>query len=247
MTAFSDTAMVLAAGLGMGMRPLTLTKPKPLHEVGGKPMIDYVIDRLVEIGTPRVVVNSFYLAEQIEAHVARRKDIATVISREDERLETGGGIVRALPHFSGKPFFALNADLPWSDGPVPALRRMRAFWNPDKMDALLLMMPTRSALGFSKNGAPAPGDFFLSPEGRATRANTAPPRPFVYIGAQIIKPAAFDNPPGAVFSNNVIWDRIEAKGRLFGIVHDGTCYHVGTPDSLADANARLASGQGWRV
>lgn len=247
MTDLSDTAMVLAAGMGMGMRPLTLTKPKPLHEVGGKAMIDHAIDKLVEIGMPRIVVNSCYLAEQIEAHVQQRRDIDVVISREEERLETGGGILRALNHFGGKPFFALNADLPWIDGPVPSLERMRAFWNPNLMDALLLLMPTKSALGFVKKGVPSGGDFFLSPAGVATRADTAPPRPYVYIGAQIIKPSAYDRAPAEIFSNNAIWDRIEAKGRLYGIVHDGACYHVGTPEALADANQRLTSGQGWRV
>ncbi|MDE2029848.1 MAG: nucleotidyltransferase family protein [Alphaproteobacteria bacterium] len=237
----SPTAMVLAAGLGTRMRPLTLTKPKPLQMVGGKTMLDHALDRLVEAGIKRAVVNAFYLAEQIEAHLQNRRDMEIVISRETELLDTGGGIANVLHEFGGKPFFALNADLPWMDGSTPSLTRMKEAWNPDVMDALLLLMPTGKAHGFD----PARGDFMLEKGGRVWRKTLPPPRPFVWIGAQILKPELFANPPGRIFSNNEIWNAAESRNRLYGVEHGGTCFHVGTPEDLRRANDLLVSGQGW--
>jgi MurNAc alpha-1-phosphate uridylyltransferase len=242
----SDTAMVLAAGLGTRMRPMTLTTPKPLQIVGGKTMLDDALNKLAGIGIRRAVVNTHYLAEQVEAHVRNRRDIEIIISRETELLDTGGAILRALPHFGGKPFFALNADLPWMDGAapsaLPSLARLRDAWHPDKMDALLLLMQTSKARGFS-----AAGDFAMDASGKVWRKDVPPPRPYVLISAQILKPSLYDNPPGAIFSNNVVWNDAEARGRLYGVAHDGTCYHVGTPEDWRIANDLLASGKGWAV
>jgi N-acetyl-alpha-D-muramate 1-phosphate uridylyltransferase len=242
MTLLSDTAMVLAAGLGFRMRPLTLEKPKPLLEVGGRTMLDHALDKLRDAGLKRAVVNTFYLAEQIEAHVATRRDMDIIISRETELLDTGGGIKNALHHFGGKPFFALNADLPWLDGPKPSLQRMAEVWNPSKMDVLLLVMPTGKARGFG----PA-GDFMMETDGRLWRKEAPEPRSHVWISAQILKPQLMDEVGEKAFSNNRIFDIVEARGKLFGVEHLGTCYHAGTPEDLAEANRLLASGEGWDI
>ncbi len=239
---FSDTAMVLAAGLGTRMKPLTLTKPKPLQTVGERAMLDLALDKLVAAGMKRAVVNTFYLAKQIEDHLKSRRDIDIIISREDELLDTGGGIAKALPYFEGLPFFALNADLPWFDDGTPSLSRMRNAWNPESMDALLLVMQTKKARGF-----PPMGDFMMEKDGRLRRKGLPPPRPFVWISAQIQKPENFAHPPAKVFSNNAIFDEAEAHSRLYGIEHTGTCAHVGTPEDLRDANELLASGKGWAL
>jgi MurNAc alpha-1-phosphate uridylyltransferase len=237
---FSPTAMVLAAGLGARMRPLTLTKPKPLQPIGGRPMLDITLDKLVAAGIKRAVVNTCYLAEQIEEHLKSRCDIEIIVSRENELLDTGGGIAKALPYFEGLPFFALNADLPFFDGDKPSLVHMRETWSPEIMDSLLLVMRTQHARGFSPDG-----DFAMEKDGRLKRKGVPPPRPFVMISAQILTPALFAHSPAKVFSNNVIWDDAEVKGRLYGIEHQGTCFHVGTPEDLRHANELLASGRGW--
>ena len=238
----SPTAMVLAAGLGTRMRPLTLEKPKPLFEVGGRTMLDVALDRLLAFGIRRAVVNAHYLADQIETHMAARKDMEIIISREDELLDTGGGVKKALPHFDGLPFFALNADLPWMDEGEPSLSRMAAAWNPDAMDALLLLMPTKKAYGFGTDG-----DFMLDADGKVRRKNIQPPRSHVMLSAQILKPESFAKRSEKTFSNNLVWNEAEEKGRLYGVEHHGTCYHVGTPEDWKRANELLASGKGWKV
>ncbi len=240
MNGISNTAMILAAGLGTRMRPLTLQKPKPLFEVGGRTMLDHALDKVVVAGIKRAVVNTYYLPEQIEDHLKNRRDIEIIISREMELLDTGGGIKNALHHFSGQPFFALNADLPWMDGKMPSLTRMANVWDMVRMDTLLLLMPTTKARGFE-----AKGDFAMEKNGRVHRKDVLPPRPYVWISAQILKPEMFTAMPDKVFSNNKIWDRAESNSRLYGIEHDGSCYHVGTPEDLQKANKLLASGQGW--
>ncbi len=239
---FSSTAMVLAAGIGLRMRPLTLKTPKPLQRIKGRTMLDLALDKLVKAGIKRAVVNTHYLAEQIEAHLKSRRDIEIIISRENALLDTGGGIAKALPYFKGLPFFCLNSDLPWIDGDTPSLTRMSETWNPEIMDALLLVMRTDKARGF-----PPTGDFEMEKDGKLKRNNVLPPRPYVMLSAQILKPELFANLSAKVFSNNVIWDAAEAKGRLFGVEHGGTCYHVGTPDDLRAANELLSSGKGWSV
>jgi MurNAc alpha-1-phosphate uridylyltransferase len=238
----SKTAMVLAAGLGSRMRPLTLKKPKPLFEVGGRTMLDHALDKLVAVGIQCAVVNTFYLPDQIEEHLKARRDIQIIVSRETELLDTGGGIRNAIHHFGRQPFFALNADLPWMDEEWPSLVRMEESWDTAKMDALLLLMPTAKARGFGMAG-----DFAMEADGRVHRKDVKPPRPYVWISAQILKPEFFTSIPDRIFSNNRIWDSIEAQNRLFGVEHDGVCYHVGTPGDLETANALLVSGQGWQV
>jgi len=238
----SSTGMVLAAGYGKRMHPLTLSKPKPLQPIGKRTMLDLALDKLVAAGLRRAVVNTFYLAEQIEDHLKARKDIEIVISREEELLDTGGGIAKALPNFEGLPFIALNADLPWFDSDPPSLSLMKNAWNPEKMDALLLVMRTRKARGFSEKG-----DFDMAPTGRLHRKNILPPRPYVMLSAQVLKPELFAAQPSKIFSNNIIWTEAEARGKLYGVEHKGTCFHVGTPDDLREANALLESGKGWDV
>jgi MurNAc alpha-1-phosphate uridylyltransferase len=238
----SRTAMVLAAGLGKRMRPMTLTKPKPLQKIGDKTMLDHALDKLVGSGIQRAVVNTFYLAEQIEDHLKSRRDIEIIISRETELLDTGGGIAKALPYFEGRPFFALNADLPWIDGTVPGLDRMLQKWDPIRMDTLLLLMKTEKVRGFSSIG-----DFAMAHDGRVWRKNMQPPRPYVWISAQLLKPELYQAPPSLAFSNNHIWDVVESHDRLYGIEHDGTCFHVGTPEDWRMANDLLSSGKGWVV
>jgi len=203
-------------------------------------MLDCALDKLVAAGIKRAVVNVFYLAEQIEAHVESRRDIEIVISREEELLDTGGGIGKALPYFENLPFFALNTDLPWLDAGTPSLKRMRENWAPENMDVLLLVMRTEKARGFSPDG-----DFMMDRDGRLRRKDLPPPRPFVLIGAQILKPELFVNPPAKIFSNNVVWSAAEARRRLYGVEHAGTCFHVGMPEDLLAANELLKSGKGW--
>lgn len=214
-------------------------------------MLDLALDRLVEIGIRRAVVNAHYLGEQIEAHVAGRRDLEIIVSREAELLDTGGGIKNVLDQFGGKPFFALNADLPWRDeGEEPALARMARAWEAEAMDALLLVMLTRKARGFS-----AEGDFGMEAlregegieAGLLRRAGVQAPRPYVMLSAQIVKPEFYAAAPERAFSNNRIWDEAERKQRLYGLVHRGTCYHVGRPEDLRQANALLESGAGWGV
>jgi N-acetyl-alpha-D-muramate 1-phosphate uridylyltransferase len=225
-----DTAMVLAAGFGKRMRPLTDTIPKPLVKVGGKPLIQYAFDRLHDAGVKRAVVNGHYLADQIEQWGKTQVSPVAVFSDErDEILETGGGIVRALPLLGDKPFYVMNADCFWIDGAVPALKRLAKQWDDEQMDCLLLLChPTRTT-GYDGNG-----DFAISADGRLTRAKS-----HAYIGGYIVHPRFFADAPKGSFSTNVLWDRAIATGRLYGIAHDGWWLHVGTVPAIANAEAKL--------
>jgi len=235
------SAMVLAAGYGKRMLPLTATVPKPLLTVGGRTMLDQVLDKLHAAGVSNIVVNAGYLGTQIVAHCAARRDLPSLhISVEPEPLETGGGVKQALPQLGREPFFVINADLPWTDGATPALQRLRAAWNPAVMDMLLLTMPLALANGFSK------GDFALQPDGRLRRHGMTE-KPDVYIGAMIAKPELFAAVAAESFSSNMLFDAAEAAGRLYGLEHDGTCYHVGTPNDLKRANQLLTDNRGWQV
>jgi N-acetyl-alpha-D-muramate 1-phosphate uridylyltransferase len=225
-----DMAMVLAAGFGKRMRPLTDTIPKPLVPVGGKPLIGYAFDRLREAGVSRAVVNGHYLADQIEAWSAAQSSPAAVFSDErDEILETGGGIVRALPLLGTKPFYVLNADCFWLDGKVPALKRLAEAWDDAKMDCLLLLSDPKRTTGYDGQG-----DFAIASDGRLSRAKS-----YAYIGAYIVHPRFFVDPPKGAFSTNVLWDRAIAQGRLFGLAHDGWWLHVGTVPAIAEAETKL--------
>jgi len=231
-------AMVLSAGLGKRMRPITLEIPKPLVVVGGQTLLDHALDRLADAGVAQAVVNAHWLAPKIVAHLDQRtrrgKGPPTVLSLEDELLETGGGIARALPLLGTDPFFAVNSDILWLDGPVPALTRLARAWDPDRMDVLLLLAPTVWTVGYDGDG-----DFHMDPDGRLTWKAEQDLAPFVYAGVQIAKPELWHDTPAGAFSNTLIWRRAAAAGRLFGLRHDGPWYHVGTPDAIAAVDAEV--------
>jgi len=233
--------MIMAAGLGTRMRPLTNDRPKPMIVVAGKPLIDHAIDRLIEAGVKLIVVNVHYRAEMLIAHLKRRSDgTKIVISEEsDELLGTGGGVAKALPYFDGKPFFVHNSDSIWIEGFGHALDAMIARWDPEAMDALLLMASLSATIGYE-----GVGDFMMDSDGRLARVPESRVSPFAFPGVQIVHPRLFDNPPKGPFSTNVLWDRSIAKGRLFGIRLDGTWMHIGTAAALAEAEAFLADRSG---
>ena len=230
-------AMVLAAGRGERMRPVTDRVPKPLVRVGGAPLIDHVLDGLAAAGVARAVVNLWYLADLIAAHLADRATPDIVLSREATLLDTGGGVAKALPELGPEPFYVLSSDGLWRDGATPALARLAAAWDDDAMDALLLLQPMQAAIGF--DGA---GDFFVEADGRLARRGGAVSAPYAYMSIQMMHPRAFDGCPAGAFSNNWVWDRALAAGRLFGLIHDGAWCHVGDAAGLAAADAWLESG-----
>ena len=229
------TAMVLAAGLGLRMRPLTDRRPKPLVEVAGKALIDYGFDRLREAGVGKAVVNVHYLAEQIEVWAARQS--SPVIEISDERdviLDTGGGIVHALPKLGRDPFFVLNSDSFWIDKGTPALQRLRAAWDGETMDCLLLLCPLAQTVGYD-----GVGDFVLADDGRIARKAKAAGEPLAYIGGYLVARHLFDDAPAGKFSMNLLWDRAIARNRLSGIAHWGKWLHVGTPEAISLAEQAL--------
>ena len=229
-----ETAMVMAAGLGKRMRPLTATRPKPLVEVAGKPLIDHVFDRLRAAGVKRAVVNVHYLAGQVEAHLkARVKDIDVIVSDERGQLmETGGGLVQARELLGDKPFLAVNSDNLWVD----AIRMLAAHWDDARMDALLLMVPLARAAGHGGRG-----DFRLDPFGRIVeRRKPGRLAPFVFTGVQILSPRVIADWPEGPFSTNLFWDRAIAAGRAWGAVHQGLWFDVGTPAAIRTTEAALA-------
>jgi N-acetyl-alpha-D-muramate 1-phosphate uridylyltransferase len=229
-------AMILAAGLGTRMRPLTNDRPKPLIEVRGKALIDHAIDRLVAAGVTLVVVNVHYRAEMLKAHLAKRRDVEIRISEEgSELLGTGGGILKVLPHFEGEPFFVHNSDSIWVEGVGHALDRLKDHWDPERMDYLLLMASLITAIGYE--GA---GDFMMDSDGRLSRVPEQRISPFAYPGVSILHPRIFDGAKPGEFSINPLWDRAIEAGRLFGIRLDGTWIHVGTPEAVREAEAFLA-------
>ncbi|MBI3452428.1 MAG: nucleotidyltransferase family protein [Rhodospirillales bacterium] len=237
MTAAPHVAMVLAAGLGKRMRPLTETLPKPLIPVAGRTLIDRVLDRFAEIGIERAVVNLHHHRGQLEAHLKQRAEQEKpplVLSPETELLETGGGVVHALPALGDAPFYVANADVLWLDGYTPALLRLARAWDETKMDALLLLQRSATAFGYEGRG-----DYFLDPLGRVRRRASHEVAPFVFAGVQILHPRLFKDAPTGAFSLNRIWDRAEAAERLWGVAHDGLWYHVGTPADVAATEAEL--------
>lgn len=224
-------AIVLSAGLGKRMRPLTDSIPKPMVKFLGKPLIDHALDRLAEAGISDVVVNVHYLADVIENHVRPRKSPKITIS--DERgvlLDTGGGVVRALPHLGKGPFVIHNADNTWIEGVGRNLDRMFAAWDGERMDSLLMV-----ALGSHSIGYEGHGDFNMDPNGLLSRRAESRQSPFVFTGVSLAHPRMFDGAPEGAFSLNLLWDRAMAKGRLYGLRLDGTWMHIGTPRALADA------------
>ena len=225
------TAMVLAAGLGTRMRPLTDVVPKPLVRLKDKPLIDHVLDRLASGGITRAVVNVHYLPEQIEAHVAGRTAPRVTIS--DERgvlLDTGGGVAKALPLLGDAPFLIHNSDSVWVEGVGSNIQRLIAAFDPERMDSLLLL-----ALGADSLGYDGHGDFLMAPDGALARRREGQQAPFVFTGVSIAHPRLFEDTPEAPFSLNVLWNRAMARGRLFGLRLEGTWMHIGTPQAVEDA------------
>jgi MurNAc alpha-1-phosphate uridylyltransferase len=228
-------AIVLAAGLGARMRPLTDTKPKPLIEVGGKALIDHVLDRLATAGVAETVVNVHYLAEQIEQHLKARCAPKVVIS--DERgilLDTGGGVVKALPLLGEEPFFVVNSDTIWIEGVQGNLARLASSFDQDRMDALLLLAPTAGSIGYGGRG-----DFAMTPEGRLIRRAERDVAPFVYAGTALVSPRLLAEAPAGAFSLNRMFDRAIEAERLCGLRLEGTWMHVGTPDAIKAAEAAI--------
>jgi MurNAc alpha-1-phosphate uridylyltransferase len=230
------TAMVMAAGLGKRMRPLTATRPKPLIEVNGKALLDHVLEKLRVAGVSKVVVNVHYLADALEAHLTSRDyGLEVAISDErDELLETGGGLIKALPLIDCDPFLALNSDNLWIDGPADTIKLLASQWDDQKMDALLLLVPQARAL--NNKGM---GDFHMDRSGRIRRRERSHVAPFVFTGIQMASKRLLRLAPDGPFSTNILWDRAIGEGRAFGAVHQGLWFDVGTPQSIPMTEAAL--------
>jgi MurNAc alpha-1-phosphate uridylyltransferase len=227
--------MVLAAGRGTRLRPLTSTLPKPLVELNGRTLLDHAIDRLALAGVEHVVVNTHHLAAMIAARLAGRDQPCIEISDEAELLDTGGGVARALPSL-GDAFFVVNADVLWLDGKDPALLRLVRAFDPGSTDAMLLLQPTVTAVGYDGSG-----DYLLDQSGRPRRRREREIAPYLFAGVQLLHRRLFDGVSDRVFSLVRLFDRAEAAGRLRAIVHDGEWFHIGTPAGLEATRARLAS------
>lgn len=233
----SDTAMVMAAGLGKRMRPLTASQPKPLVRVAGKPLIDHALDRLEEAGVAKAVVNVHYLGDALEAHVRERHSPKVTISDErDELLETGGGMIKARPHLPD-PFYCLNADNIWLDGPRNAFADLSARWNADEMDALLLTVPHTRAANFAGQG-----DFYMDPHGKLSRRKAGRIAPFIYTGIQLVSHRLLRDAPDGKFSTNILWNRAIEEERLFGLCFTGQWFEVGTPQAIRPTEDALQRG-----
>ena len=235
MTPPPRSAMVLAAGLGTRLRPVTETIPKPLVEIDDRTLIDHAIDRLASTGVERVVVNIHYKAAMMAAHLSRRDRPQIELSEEAELLDTGGGVAQALPLLD-ETFFVVNGDVFWLDSKDSALLRLAGAFDPADMDAVLLLQRTVTAVGYEGSG-----DYFLDVRGNPRRRREREVAPYLFAGIQLLHRRLFDRAPGRVFSLVRLFDRAEAAGRLRAIVHDGEWYHVGTPEGLAMTRERLSS------
>lgn len=227
-------AMLLAAGRGERMRPLTDETPKPLLPVQGRSLAERALDRLAEAGVEQAVVNLHHLGEDLRRCLAERRRPQVIFSEELDLLDTGGGVANALPLLGDTAFFVINGDALWLDGAQPALQRLCAGWDETQMDALLLLQPTVSALGFE-----GLGDFFLTPDGRVQRRIEREVAPFAYAGVQLVHPRLLRDAPSGAFSFNLLWDRALEIERLWGLRHEGPWYHVGTPEALSLAEQEL--------
>lgn len=233
----SDTAIVLAAGLGKRMRPLTASQPKPLVRVAGRALIDHALDRLADAGVAKAVVNVHYLADALEAHVMARKSPQVTISNEREcLLETGGGTKKALPLLPD-PFFAINSDNIWLDGPRNAFADLSDAWDPARMDALLLLVPHRGAHNFRGKG-----DFHMAADGKLSRRRSGRIAPFIYTGIQLVSHRLMRDAPDGPFSTNILWSRAIEEERLYGVAFTGQWFEVGTPQAIAPTEAALKDG-----
>ncbi len=233
----SDTAMIMAAGMGKRMRPLTASQPKPMVRVAGKALIDHALDRLEEAGMARAVVNVHYLADALEAHVLDRAVPKVTISDERAQLlETGGGLIKAQGQLPD-PFFCLNADNIWLGGPRDAFADLSARWNADEMDALLLLVGHAQAANFAGQG-----DFYMDPVGRLQRRQPGRIAPFIYTGIQLVSHRLLRDAPQGKFSTNILWNRAIEEGRLFGLAFTGQWFEVGTPQAIAPTQDALQRG-----
>jgi MurNAc alpha-1-phosphate uridylyltransferase len=235
----ADSAIVLAAGLGKRMRPLTVSQPKPLVRVAGKPLVDYTLDKLEEAGVAKAVVNVHYLADALEAHLKERKAPAVTIS--DERallLETGGGMVKAQrAGLLSDPFFSVNSDNVWLDGPRDAFGDLSRAWDPAKMDALLLLVPHSGAFNYRGKG-----DFHMDAAGKVSRRRSGRIAPFIFSGIQLVSHEFLDGAPDGPFSTNELWNRAIEAERLYGVRFTGQWFEVGEPGSIAPTEAALKRG-----
>ncbi len=237
----SDTAMVLAAGMGRRMRPLTDDRPKPLVEVAGSPLIDRILNHLSISGWKRAVINVHYMADMLEAHLGMR-GVSPEIIISDERdalLDTGGGVKRALDYFGDQPFLTINSDALWTDGDHPTLLRMAEGWRAEAMDVLLLMVPINIIPDYQGQVEFHRGDFHMGDDDRLTRNSPGLAAPYLYGGVQILCPGLFTSIGEDAFSLNRIYDEAAGRGRLYGLVHNGRWFHIGTPQAVADAEQAL--------
>jgi N-acetyl-alpha-D-muramate 1-phosphate uridylyltransferase len=232
-----ETGMVLSAGLGTRLRPITDAKPKALVTVQGRTLLDRALDHLESVGVKRAVVNTHHKADMIERHLAGRKTPAITISHEPVLLDTGGGIANALPHL-GEPFFAVNCDAVWLNGRVPALTRLARAFDPERHDCAILMQETVPAVGYEGRG-----DFFLDQLGVPRRRRENEVVPFLFAGVQLLSHRLFAGESIEPFSMNRLWDKAIARDRIIAIVHDGTWYDVGTVAGLTATESRL--GELW--
>ncbi|MAZ03092.1 MAG: mannose-1-phosphate guanylyltransferase [Sneathiella sp.] len=230
-------AMILAAGLGSRLRPITDKTPKPLVKVAGRALIDYCFELLDVADIRHVVVNKHHLAQQISAYVEAVPGFDIALSDETEALlETGGGVRKALPLLGSAPFFVLNSDVIVRDSGPSSLQKMYARWQPEEMDILLLLHPVETAVGYAGQG-----DFHMEESGRLIRRTKGKPAPYLFTGVQLINPRLFDGMPEGAFSLNLLYDKAASTGRLYGVTHEGQWLHVGTPDALAEAS-RIIEG-----
>jgi N-acetyl-alpha-D-muramate 1-phosphate uridylyltransferase len=235
-----SVAMILAAGLGKRMRPLTDTLPKPLVPVAGRTLIDRVLDRVEDAGIPRAVVNLHYFRPVLEAHLTARTKPRIEFSPEVDLLETGGGVRHALDLLGTDAFYVANADVLWLDGKESALKRLAAAWNDGAMDVLLLLQRSTSAFGYEGSG-----DYFCDPLGRLRRRRGNEIAPYIFAGVQILHPRIFAGAPTGAFSLNKLYDKAQEEGRLWGVIHDGRWFHVGTPEGLAETEAEIGGPRPW--
>lgn len=239
-TAPIKQAFILGAGLGSRMRPLTDTTPKPLIRLGGRPLLDHVLDRLKAVGVERVIVNVHYLADQMITHLETRNDLEIIISDErHELLDTGGGLIKASKHLNDDPFFIHNSDSVWLEDSTAAhsnLARMVAAWQPEKMQSLMLLANRHDALGYSGKG-----DFHIMADGILKRRGAAEATDFVFAGVSIAHPSLLENAPAGAFSLNLLWNNGLARGSIYGIRHRGRWMHVGTSEALSEAEHCLTA------
>lgn len=249
MAAVINQAMLLAAGFGTRMRPLTDSTPKPLLPVNGRSMLDRALDKLIAAGVTRVAINAHYLGEQIHAFAERRRaDVAElVVFDEADILDTGGGVKNALPFFGNTPFYCINTDLVWSDGPIePALQRLATAWDGAAMDALMMLVPVETAVGlYGKGDFDIAGGAALGPlvNPNWEKDSPKPQRDYFWMAAQVLHPRAYLGMPDGAFSNVAVWKQAMAQGRLWGQAHDGRGYHAGTPEDLALVDSLIAAAE----